>query len=339
MTHALVDSPPQGLLTTTLTLIDVGLDIRTDDDLFIGEFTQLFGSDLPTGPTPLQPTLHVTILAGAASELGRLEVTGDDLADGAAFLLGFASPTIPFVEIPTDGSHRALAIEGGSEPLFLFRGGDCEFRKVPRWRRILSHFLFLRLIRLRADLQFFHAASVSIGGAGVMLVGPKGAGKTTLSTALASLGHGFLGDETAAYRAADGMILPMRRPVSIKPGLRAAAIERQLGARAPDEDGILHIRPSELFASEGKAAKLRAIVFLDGIGDEPALDRITPGRDELSAMQPIRSSSLFEQPSRLVFAMVRLLGSLVCFRLRAGHPDATAQLLTEVIQNDVTHRQ
>lgn len=302
------------------------------------EFERLFACD-PAGEEPLR-SFRAVIHAGS-EEYGSLCVRGDDLADGARFLAGFASPTIPLVAAePVDG-RPALALEGESQPLFVFDGGDCKFRKSGRWRRILSHFLYLRLLRMRQDLLFFHAASLSVGGRGVLLVGPKGSGKTTLSSAIAALGHPFLGDETAAYRAADGTILPMRRPLSVKPGVRARNVERllaTLNARA-DEDGILHIRAADVFEQPAARATLGAVVFLDGFADAPSIEKVTAGRDELAALQPIRSSSFGEAPSRHVFAMIRLLGSLHCYRLRAGNPDETARLLIEVIRNDGTHSQ
>ena len=66
-----------------------------------------------------------------------------------------------------------------------------------------------------------------------MLVGPKGAGKSTLALALAARGHALLGDEHACYLPATGELLPFRRPVGIKPGPRAAAVESALLAPGP----------------------------------------------------------------------------------------------------------
>src|SRR5947207_2119645 len=79
----------------------------------------------------------------------------------------------------------------------IFDGDRVRFRKVDAWRRIVSHMLFLRLIRRRPDLLFFHAASIGMDGRAYLLIGPKGRGKTSVSLALAARGHAFLGDETA----------------------------------------------------------------------------------------------------------------------------------------------
>ena len=109
-----------------------------------------------------------------------------------------------------------------------------------------------------------------------MLVGPKGSGKTTLSTAIAIRGHAFLGDETAAYRASDGAILPMRRPMSVKPGVRSREMNAQLEIRnhAADEDGILHVPAREIFEAQASSVKLAAVVFLDGFSDQPSIAKI-----------------------------------------------------------------
>ena len=235
--------------------------------------------------------------------------------------------------LTANGAQQSLAQDGPNELLAAPR--------TPTWRRILSHFLYLRLLRLRQDLLFFHAASLSVGGRGELLVGPKGSGQTTLSSAIGALGHPFLGDETAAYCATDGMILPMRRPLSVKPGVRARQVERLLAPLnpRPDEDGVLHVRPADVFDQPAVRASLGAVVFLDGFADAPSIEKVTAGRDELAALQPIRSASFGEAPARHVFAMIRLLGSLDCYRLRAGNPDETAGLLIEVIGNHGTHSQ
>jgi hypothetical protein len=314
-------------------ILEVDLRIVGDDDGLAREFVSVFGGDPPgeaSGRACLSAVVHTSVEEG----WGELTVTGDDLQDPASFLLGFSSPTIPLRLLDRADGGARIAIGDHDEPLFHFRTDATRFRKVPRWRRIVSHFLFLRMLRLRPDLLFFHAASVGIGDHGILLMGPKGTGKSTLSTGIAARGHAFLGDETAAYQSSTGLLLPFRRPVGIKPGPRAAALARSLEALRPaaDEDGLIRVPIESLIAvPPGAALPLRAVVFLQGFAAAPKLSRIEPGREEVAQMQPL-ASSLVDGATPRVFEMIRLLGRTACYRLTAGAPDETVALLEEGLE-------
>ena len=314
-------------------ILEVELRIDTDDGGLLQEFASIFGGDRAASQAP-RASFRAMVEASESTDRGRFRVEGDALSEPAAFLLGFASPTIPLRAMPNPGSDATalVGLEGDDEQIFAFRGDECLFRKVPRWRRIVSHFLFLRLLRLRPDLIFFHAASVGIAGNGVLLTGPKGAGKSTVSAALAGRGHSFLGDETAAYQPSSRLLLPFSRPLGIKPGPRSALLDRKVAALAPapDEDGLLRIPADALFpVPEAQPVPLRAVCFLDGFAARPELVATPGGREELARMQPL-ASSLGQGAPSCVFEMIRLLGATACYRLRPGDPDETAALLEEV---------
>jgi serine kinase of HPr protein (carbohydrate metabolism regulator) len=55
-------------------------------------------------------------------------------------------------------------------------------------------------------------------GQGLLLVGPKGSGKTTISLALAARGHDFLGDEMAGVRIGSLELVPVRRSLAVRDG-------------------------------------------------------------------------------------------------------------------------
>jgi hypothetical protein len=315
-------------------ILEVELRLATDDEGLPVEFASVFGGDETATGAP-RASFSATVEAGPATrEHGRLQVVGDGLDDPGRFLLGFASPTIPMRALESPGSSDVrVGLGDDPDPVFVFRGDECLFRKVPRWRRIVSHFLFLRLLRLRPDLLFFHAASVGLAGKGLLLVGPKGAGKSTLSAGLAGRGHTFLGDETAAFEPSSRLLLPFRRPLGIKPGKRASAIGRALESAddAQDEDGMLRVRIESLVPGPaGGPVPLHAVLFLDGYAPSPALTKVEAGRAELAQMQPLASSLAGGTATRSVFEMIRLLGSVACHRLVAGDPDETITLLEEV---------
>jgi HprK-related kinase A len=67
-------------------------------------------------------------------------------------------------------------------------------------------------------LQFLivHAAAVERGGRVAILPGQSGSGKSTLCAALAHRGWRLLTDELTLISLADGMIVPLVRPISLK---------------------------------------------------------------------------------------------------------------------------
>jgi hypothetical protein len=66
------------------------------------------------------------------------------------------------------------------------------------------------------------AASLDVGGRGVILAGPVGAGKTTLAVAVAGRGARLLSDEVAALDLSSGRLAGWARAVGIRPDTQAA---------------------------------------------------------------------------------------------------------------------
>jgi HprK-related kinase A len=66
------------------------------------------------------------------------------------------------------------------------------------------------------DCLMLHAAALERNGRAVILPAGSGAGKSTLSTAMMARGWRLLTDETVIIRPADGRLLPLARPISLK---------------------------------------------------------------------------------------------------------------------------
>jgi hypothetical protein len=237
---------------------------------------------------------------------------------------------------------KCVAFRGSDVPAFAFRGRDCLFALDHRWRLSIMWYLFWRLLRLRSDAIFFHASALGIDGEGTIFVGPGGAGKSTTALALTARGHNFLSDEVAGYLPATGELMPFRRPVGIKPGPRASAVESGLTpaiAERIERDGFIRVDVDTLFpVHPARPVPLRRIVFLRGFAERPALDRISPGRQEIVELQPLMSSFLNAPHSRRVFELTRLLASAKVYQLRPGEPDATAQYLEEAFACEKSQR-
>lgn len=315
-------------------LLGVDVSLTSDSPVFFEEFTEIFGRD----EAPENPLARLEVdLRVSSDDTGRLDMTGDELDDPAGYFLSFSSPTIPIRRIdPNEDGWERIALGDNEEETFRFRGQACEFRKVARWPRILSHLLFLRLLRLRSDLIFFHAGSVSIAGSGTLLIGPKGSGKTTLTLAIASRGWPLLGDETAAYSPSDGNLVPFPRPVAIKPGPRAKAIAQRIDRLdpSPDEEGVFRIPVSDLLPlPENDPVPLRHMIFLEGYGDRPELTPIQPGREHLSSLQPLAASLVNQSPTQRVFQLIRIMSGVSCWQLTAGDPDETAEMIQHTLED------
>ena len=314
----------------------VQLQVESDDRPLLGELSATFGAPSTGHDGEPEFRLAARISADGGQE-GFAHVALDsadaELTSPADLELGLAAPDFPFRLLPGGAPLTRFALAGEDEPFFLLNGGDCYVRKTPAWRRAVALLLLQRLMRARRDAIFFHAGSLALEGRALLLIGPKGAGKSTLTLALASRGHRLLGDEQACYRPRTREILPFLRPVGVKPGPRAAAVEqalRRLG-RHPERDGMMRLAPAELLPGRVavESAPLSAVVFLDGFAGAPRLDLVTPGRRELGSLQPVGSSLVNAPPGERVLQMARMLADARVARLVAGTPDDTAALLEE----------
>lgn len=121
----------------------------------------------------------------------------------------------------------------------VFDGPDL-LARVATARHVLDE-VFARVHRRAFELASlkgwvrFHGAVASIGGARVAIVGPSGAGKTTVALALLDAGAAVETDES--FVARDGEVLSVARRLHVKPvAVGGPALPTWL-ARAPVLDG------------------------------------------------------------------------------------------------------
>lgn len=323
------------LTSSSFVLAGIPLLLETEDEALLQAVASVLGVSVPSPHS--RPGLRARVEGPGADGRGRLTLTSDEplALDASDLRLGLESPEFPFEpRAHEDPEVLALAFRGEAEPVLVCRGTEVGFRAVPGWRKALAFLLLHRLVRQRGDALFFHAASVGVQGRGALLVGPKGAGKSTLALALAARGHDFLGDETACYLPASGTIIPLRRPVAIKPGPRAQAVDEALARlkALPEPDGIVRMDVDELLrVSPAEPLPLRAILFLDGFGAAPRMEPATPGRDDLARLQPLSSSLVAAPRAQRVFEMARMLAGVRVFRVGHGQPDATAESVARAL--------
>jgi hypothetical protein len=335
---SLKEREPLAVLSTSAIMADHRITVECDDRSFFSDFFMMFGGPQPTpGRLAFFSDIHLDIRARIDPDFGWFRMSGNnDLPnDGHEFSFAIESELGNFELLSThEAGWTCVAFRGSNVPALAFHGRDCVFSLDPRWPLCIVWYLFWRLLRIRSDAIFFHASALGMFGEGTIFIGPAGAGKSTTSLALAARGHNFLSDEIAGYIPARGELMPFRRPVGIKPGPRAAAVERGLApavAERIDRDGFLRVDIESLFPVQPpKAVPLRRIVFLRGFAKHPSLQRITPGRPEIVELQPLMSSFLNSSHSRRVFELTRMLSSTKVYQLHPGEPDATAMYLEEV---------
>ncbi|MBQ5948161.1 HprK-related kinase A [Massilia sp. ST3] len=113
-----------------------------------------------------------------------------------------------------------------------------------------------------------HAAVVEKGGRAVILPAPPGSGKSTLCAALVCRGWRLLSDELCLVRHADGALVPVPRPVSLKNAsigvIQAFSPQAVFGPRVEGtaKGTIGHMRaPGDSVARALEPARPVAIVF------------------------------------------------------------------------------
>jgi hypothetical protein len=331
-------TPPAARRQARFQLADILFEVDSDDPALIDELSAVMGrprDGAPEGGTQSRFEVRART-RGGPHRFGHLKLgpPGTEIESAAELLIGLGYEDFPFERVDGAPAWTSLAFRGEKAPMFALRGAHCLFALVPGWRKAVALLMLQRLMRLRRDAIFFHAASVAVDGAGAMLVGPKGAGKSTLALALATRGHGFLGDEHACYVPATGELIPFRRPVGIKPGPRARTAQRALdrAGRDPEREGMMRVPAEDLLeAPTPGPVPLRAVVFLRALETAPRLERVEPGRGDLAALQPVGSSFANAASTERVFQLVRMLSRSRVFHLWPGSPDDTAALLESAL--------
>jgi hypothetical protein len=318
------------------------LEVRSEDAR-LGDRLELLFRECAVAQLPEDglPRVRCTVQAPAGAEFALVAFEDPEPLDQVAFTLQVISdrgyqeapslvPGWRMIAMPTPEGVGQVAMSGSR--LLVDRATP--------WQALVGSLAMNRLFRLQRGLLFLHAGSVGIRGRGVLLVGPKGAGKTTLSLALAARGHDLLGDEIAGVRIGSLELVPVRRSLAVRDGPRAEAVggalDRVAAPYEPFPDGTQRRRAyaGQLFPGASVSPlPLREVIFLRGFAPEPRLEAVRPGREHLGLLTPL-GASLWGVPA---FSRARDLLKLItgarCSMLHAGQPDATAELLIHSVED------
>jgi hypothetical protein len=221
-----------------------------------------------------------------------------------------------------------------------FQNGVLLVRRDFPWQQVVATFAISHTLRLQSDLLVFHAAAVGIGNRGVVLMGAKGSGKTTLSLALACRGHSFLADEWAVLSSDNLELLPLRRSVSIRPGPHCAGVQNYLSAAHVDTavlaDGSIRVRvpAGAIFPrAVARPVPLTDVFFVRGFGERPGIAHFQPNGDSLPPLTPVISTLWKHEPARRAFQLLKAISAANCFELQpGGSPDDTADAIEKVVK-------
>ncbi len=246
---------------------------------------------------------------------------------------------------PVGGSGDASGDTNGirlpdSDASARIDGNDVVAPADAPWQPLVANLAVNRLLRLQRDVLFLHAASVSIGGEGVLACGPKRSGKTTLALSLAARGHPLLGDELAGVHLRSRELIPIRRSVATREGPRSAGADALLAAhggvaeRFPD--GELRQRyPAHSLSPDASATRtpLTTLLILRSMVPATRIEAASVGPALLGKLTPL-AASLWDRPPALVAVrLVGLLASVRVFEVDSGPPDEVADRIEALMED------
>jgi len=316
---------------------DATLGIESDDSILRERFRRVYGECLSTYSAKAGPHLLCRVQRMEEVPAHCVTFTGPGDTELADFMLGLFRDR-GYVELePSAPGWRTIGVAGRANPVLISKGNCLLVADAEPWQPLIANTAVNLVMSIQSDVLFFHAAAVGIGDAGVVIMGPKGSGKTTLSMALASRKQDFLGDEIAAVRTCTNELVPVRRAVSIRPGLRSSAIEQALRLRwFPTEDfpdGLTRVRvePSQFFPPPQQCSiLLRSIFFLRAFENRARVESFVPGIADLNLLAPLPCSFSGNSPARLLLRVARLVSNVHCYHLWPGMPDETASLVERI---------
>lgn len=321
-------------------IADASLGIESDDFALRARFQKVYGECLSGCGATVEPRLHCRVQTVEEVPAHSVTFTGPGETELIDFMLDLFRDR-GYVEVkPETSGWRAVGVTGRSHPILISKGNRFLVDAAEPWQPLIANTTVNWAMSMQPDVLFFHAGAVGVGDAGVLFIGGKGTGKTTLSMALAACGQHFLGDEVAAVRTSTTEILAMRRAVSIRQGPRSSSIDQTLrDKRYPTElfpDGSTRVRvdPGEFFpSSQERSPLLRSIFFLRTFEDRARVEPFHPRVADFQLLAPLPCSFWGTSPAKPLMQVAKLLSSVNCYNLYPGMPDETASLVERIVRN------
>jgi hypothetical protein len=315
------------------------LSLDCDDALLLRRFSEIYPEGSVNGPGPALRA-QVGCRVRCHGELAVAAVAFDDPepVDPFAFCRHLF-PDRGYIEGPAgaEGWRTIASRESPEQPMVALFENFALVDQAQVWQPFIANYAVNRVLRLQRDMIFFHAASVGIEGRGVMIVGPKAAGKTTTSMTLASRGHDFFGDEMAAVERDTKALWPFRRAASLRTGPRARRVDENLAQgqhlveKFPDGAERILVNVGSLFPEAGvSSAALACVLFLQGFREVPRAEPFAFGLEHFHMLSPLACSMWGTSAGARVMDVSRILRGTACYFLDLGPPEETANLIEQI---------
>lgn len=250
-----------------------------------------------------------------------------------AFVMTVIDRTSSSGEVCIEDRFGSAVLRCGS--LSCFDAGD-EESPEPSYSPLayVQRSLLYRISLLAKDRLFIHGGALSFEGGAVVLPGASGTGKTTLCLKLVTQGFQLLSDEIVCVRPSHRIVEPFPRTVRFDESTRRLLDIPEEGLRRDHDAGreSVHwlLNPADTSPpGYGEPAKLRCVVFLQGLGDTPRLDSISPATALFALLKlSIRPPA---DPAAAIFGAASLLDGISCYNLVAGNLAETAALVSATV--------
>ena len=191
-----------------------------------------------------------------------------------------------------------------------------------------------RALSVQPQIMFFHGAAARINGRGLLLLGVSGAGKTSISLALAARGHDFYGDDIVGVRLESRALVPLRRAAHVRAGPAAPGMTQALdrsGASSDNERRLADV--SRLFPQAGAApAALDVTVCLRHFTSTTRLTQFSPGSQDLQWVTPHVGSLHAGRAAERAMRVLSLVSDSPCYFLDSASPESAADALENLTE-------
>lgn len=209
--------------------------------------------------------------------------------------------------------------------------GDPELSFEDPWTlvEVVRYWLVEHAVRRAEGVVPFHAAALSRGSDGVLFAGRSGAGKTTLSVALAAAGWALAGDDIAPIDLADGRVRPFPKPLSLRrPGPWARAVRPPGDWPLPPAEGPVLV-PAAFFGGRVEPFEPTNLLFISYEPEaRPERAPVSPGQATVLATEYARA-----QGPAAVAALARLCRSAPAARITYPSTEAAFELIELELAN------
>jgi hypothetical protein len=174
-----------------------------------------------------------------------------------------------------------------------------------------------------------HASVIYAGDSAALLVGTSGAGKTTLSLALARRGLSVATDDVALVNPETLHVLPIPRCFHLD--RQSVALLEADGFQFPNSwKRSSFMVPSDLGAQAGSAGRARLLVFMSGPRARQPLFRTISQAEMVARVLSETGQGPIEDPE-IVRRLSQVVAGAACYSLISGPLAETADALADLL--------